>query len=72
MAGERLKYRMEVQWSPDDDCYVATMPELLGCTAHGGTWAEAAREAEVARDLWLETAEEMGRKLPVADARRRP
>lgn len=57
-------YRVSIHWSDEDACFVAVMPELPGCTAHGATIAEAAAEAETAMELWLETAEEMGRPLP--------
>ncbi len=58
------KYRLDVRWSAEDECCVVTVPELLGCTAHGDTHAEAVEEAQTAIQLWLETAEEMGRAIP--------
>lgn len=57
-------YRVDIRWSPEDDCYVATVPELPGCSAHGDTQAEAVQEAQTAIELWLETAKEMGREVP--------
>ena len=58
------KYRLDVRWSPEDECFVSNVPELPGCTAHGDTYAEAVEEAETAIALWLEAAEEMGRPIP--------
>lgn len=58
-------YRVDIRWSAEDDCYVAIVPELPGCTAHGDTQAEAVQEVAIAMELWLETAKEMGRQVPV-------
>lgn len=60
------KYRLDLRWSSEDECFVVTVPELPGCTAHGETQAEAVEEAQTAIRLWLETAEEMGRAIPEA------
>ncbi len=66
------KYSMTIRWSEEDGCFIVTVPELLGCTAHGDSYAEAAAEAETAMELWLETAVEMGREIPEPGAQRAP
>jgi predicted RNase H-like HicB family nuclease len=58
------KYELIVSWSEDDRAFVARVPELPGCMAHGSTPAEAVAEAEQAIALWLETARELGRPIP--------
>lgn len=63
-------YHINVFWSQDDDCWIADVPDLRGCSAHGETPSEAATEAEVAISLWLETAAERG--LPIPEPRYRP
>ena len=63
-------YHINVFWSQDDGCWIADVPDLRGCSAHGETASEAASEAEVAIALWLETAEERG--LPIPEPRYRP
>jgi predicted RNase H-like HicB family nuclease len=63
-------YHMNVFWSDEDRCWIADVPDLRGCSAHGRTPAEAAREAEEAMALWIETAREEG--LPVPEPRYRP
>ena len=49
----------------EEDCgYVAAVPELAGCSAFGETEEAALREVMTAIDLWLETAENLGRGIP--------
>jgi predicted RNase H-like HicB family nuclease len=34
-------YHINVFWSDEDDCWIADVPDLRYCSAHGGTPAEA-------------------------------
>lgn len=61
------RYHIDVFWSADDDCWIANVPDLRYCSAHGDTPAEAVAEAEVAMSLWLDVAREQG--LPIPDPR---
>ncbi len=64
------KYEVTIYWSNDDDAFVVEVPELPGCTAHGATQAEALANANDAIDLWLSTAQELGRPVPEPKGRR--
>ena len=64
------RYHINVFWSDEDDCWIADVPDLRPCSAHGDTPTEAIAEAEIAISLWLETAQERG--MPIPDARYRP
>ena len=64
------KYEVDIYWSRDDDLFVAEVPELAGCIAHGDSPAAALASAEEAIDLWLETAREVGREIPAPKGRR--
>ncbi|PSB57804.1 type II toxin-antitoxin system HicB family antitoxin [Chamaesiphon polymorphus] len=44
--------------------YVAEIPALKGCLAQGETIEEVLGELKIVTDLWLETAEKYGQKLP--------
>ncbi|OQX22136.1 MAG: hypothetical protein BWK75_01535, partial [Candidatus Altiarchaeales archaeon A3] len=44
--------------------YIAILPELPGCSAFGENVEDALKEATVAMDLWLETAEKEGIEIP--------
>lgn len=63
-------YHINLFWNPRSDRWIADVPDLRGCSAHGRTPAEAAAEAQEAIALWLETAREEG--LPIPEARYRP
>ena len=58
------KYEIILFWSEEDNCFIAEIPELPGCMADGKTYQEALQNAEIMIDEWLETARELGRKIP--------
>ena len=62
--GGPAKYEIVIFWEPDDKIFVAEVPELPGCMAHGKTQAKALDEVGVAIDLWLETARKIGKPIP--------
>jgi len=64
------KFEVIIYWSEDDDVFVAEVPELPGCAAHGASHQEALREADEAIALWLETAREFGDPIPAPKGRR--
>lgn len=64
------RYEIIIFWSDDDDTYVADVPELPGCMAHGASHADALQNAQAAIALWIETAEEDGRTVPQPKGRR--
>jgi predicted RNase H-like HicB family nuclease len=57
-------YSIILVWSEEDQAFIAMVPELSGCTAHGETRVETIREAEIAIENWLDTARELGREIP--------
>ncbi len=62
MKSEMHRYAVVISWSddPGDQVYVADVPELPGCAAHGDTHEEALANAQEAIALWLETCDEDG------------
>ena len=46
-------YRVVVEWSADDAAFVARVPALPGCAAHGSTPERAVREARRAAEGML-------------------
>jgi len=59
-----MKYRVHIRYSAEDAGFIATVPELSGCSAFGPTLDEAAREVQEAAEAWIETAHEMRRDVP--------
>ena len=58
------KYEIIIFWSDEDQSYVADVPELPGCMAHGDTYESALSNAKEAIELWIETAKEYGDPIP--------
>ena len=58
------KYEIIIYWSRQDGVFVAEVPELPGCLAHGDTQQAALRNVNQAMDLWLDTAREFGDPIP--------
>ena len=64
------KYEVIIFWSAEDGAFVAEVPELPGCMAHGATQEEALANAKQAETLWLDTAREFGDPIPEPKGRR--
>jgi predicted RNase H-like HicB family nuclease len=64
------KYEIIIYWSDEDRVFVAEIPELPGCMAHGDTHEAALANAKEAIQLWIETAEEFGDPVPEPKGRR--
>ena len=60
------KYELIIYWSEEDQLFVAEIPELPGCAAHGATQQEALTNAQDAIRLWIDTAKEFGDPIPQA------
>jgi predicted RNase H-like HicB family nuclease len=58
------KYEIIIFWSERDGAFVAEMPELKGCIAHGETQTEALREVNKVAKEWLLMAKEKGWNIP--------
>jgi len=59
-------YEIIIYWSMEDGAFVAEVPELAGCMADGQSYVEAVQNVEAAISDWIETAQLMGRSIPVA------
>lgn len=64
------KYEVIIYWSTEDDVFVAEVPELPGCMAHGDTYELALSSAQEAIGLWIDTAKEFGDPIPEPKGRR--
>jgi predicted RNase H-like HicB family nuclease len=58
------KYEIIIYWSNEDQTFVAEMPELPGCMAHGSTPEATLANAHEAIQLWIDTAREFGDPIP--------
>ena len=64
------KYETIIYWSEEDRAFVAEVPELAGCAAHGPTPEAALSEAQSAITLWIDTARKFGDTIPAPKGRR--
>ena len=65
-----IKYEVIIYWSAEDEAFIAEVPELPGCAAHGMTQEDALRNAQDAIRLWIDTAKEFGDPIPEPKGRR--
>ena len=59
-----FKYGIVLYWSRIDGVFVAEVPELPGCVAHGDTQRAALDNVNRAMALRIDTAEEFGDPVP--------
>ena len=58
------KYQIIINWNQENQFFIAEVPELPGCMAHGDTQENALINVKEAMQLWIETAEEFGDPIP--------
>lgn len=64
------KYEIILYWSEEDKIFIAEVPELPGCMAHGDTQEQALANAKEAIRLWIDTAREFGDPVPTPRGQR--
>ena len=57
-------YTVRTFWSEEDECYVAEVPELKGCSGIGKTAELALKEAQRSIEGWLSVAKKQGLPIP--------
>ena len=62
------RYEIIIYWSNEDNAFIAEVPELAGCMAHGNSYEEALANAKEAIHLWIDTAKEFGDSVPAERA----
>ncbi|MFN4146791.1 MAG: type II toxin-antitoxin system HicB family antitoxin [Runella sp.] len=58
------KYEIIIFWSQKDEAFVAEIPELKGCVAHGESYEEALKHIQEVAKEWLNIAKEEGWEIP--------
>ena len=64
MTSDLKHYSIIIQWSDEDQVYIATVPELPGCKTHGKTYEQVLKQVQYAIEGWIEFAKELGRSIP--------
>ena len=57
-------YHINVFWSEEDGAWIADVPDLEFCSAHGSTPVDAVRQVEIAMAAWLDAAHAAGKSIP--------
>jgi len=63
------EYHINLFWSEEDQCWIADIPDLKFCSAHGKTPDEALREVQVAKKAWLASAKAHKQRIPKPTSR---
>ncbi len=58
------RYEIIIHWSDEDNIFVAEVPELPGCMAHGKDYDDALHNIKEAIRLWIDTAKQYGDSIP--------
>jgi predicted RNase H-like HicB family nuclease len=58
------KYEIIIYWDKNDCIFIAEIPELKGCIAHGETDEEALQNVKFVALEWLKIAKEEGWPIP--------
>jgi len=64
------RHEIIIYWSKEDQVFIAEVPELPGCMAHGDTHESALASIRSAIDLWIKTAKEFNDPVPPPKGRR--
>ena len=65
----KTRYHINVFYSEEDKCYIADIPDLKYCSAHGATPEAAMHEVLIAQELWLESMRAARKRAPEAKYR---
>lgn len=57
-------YKIEIQWSNEDESYLASVPAFRYCLSHGDTPDEALKNVLIAAKLIIEIMTQEGKPLP--------
>src|SRR5436190_11807894 len=60
------RYALVIEWSPEDDAFIASVPDIPGIHTHGTTRAQAAEAGDQVLALWLSARKKSGQSVPRA------
>ncbi len=69
LSRDVYRYEIILFWSKEDNAFVADVPELPGCMAHGDTYEDALRNIQEAMSGWIDVAQELGEPIPESRGR---
>ena len=60
---ETRHYSIKIEYSVTDECFIASVPEIHYCSAHGATPDDALREVQLALEATLDAR--AAHKMPI-------
>ena len=57
-------YHINIFYSPEDEAYIADIPDFVMCSAHGETPEEALHQVLMAKDAIIASMREQGKTIP--------
>ena len=57
-------YHINIFYSPEDEAYIADIPDFEMCSAHGDTPQEALEQVLIARDAIIAVMRDNGQPIP--------
>jgi predicted RNase H-like HicB family nuclease/DNA-binding XRE family transcriptional regulator len=66
------RYAMQIEWSPEDQAFLVSFPDVPGVMTHGVTREEAAAMGDDAIITWLTARHDAGLPVPPPRSRRCP
>lgn len=64
-----MKYEVIIYWSNENEAFIAEIPELKGCIAHGETDEIALKNIKIVANEWLTIANEENWEIPTPKGR---
>jgi predicted RNase H-like HicB family nuclease len=61
---EARRYAIAIEWSPEDDAFVVSVPDIPGLHTHGATREQAATMADEAIAVWIAADRNLGIEPP--------
>ena len=61
------KYETIIYWSEEDQVFIAEVPQLPGCMAHGDSPGDALNNVKDAMRLWIDRAKAFDDEIPERD-----
>src|SRR3954467_13969762 len=58
------RYAIVIEWSPEDDAFVVSVPDIPDLHTHGATREEAATMGDEAIAVWLAADQKLGIEAP--------
>jgi predicted RNase H-like HicB family nuclease len=64
ITSKQSRYEVTIRWSDEDNAFIASIPKLTGCMAHGFSRYGALSALSLAESEWMKCAHEENWTIP--------